>query len=356
MALLFGKKIMKPKLFVFSTFDICFMVSVIVLTGLLVITPLFNDNNQAFLYMLREKHDKAEQKWNYLINKEPFVPFYRMNLALNYLLNNQADRAIQEYMITSNLVRQIKKQERFKKQKDPRFRGDDIFQRDGDSRRNEGLHGDDDSRRDDGFRGDRRHSRASGNPDKEKKQNPLNLYKKKVLFYSSFNSAVAATPKKEIREVLNFYQKALAFQPDSLEVKTNIELLIKSQKPPRNKGASQKSDQSQKEEKKNKEESKKEKKEGERKKEGNQENQDKEKEEKKHKQKSDDSGESKEKKEGAGTSSSKKRKKEGQGDSKNPIDKKKMEAILKAILEAEKKIRERRNKATRDSSVLEKDW
>ena len=47
------------------------------------------------------------------------------------------------------------------------------------------------------------------------------------IFYLAFNSAVAASALGQRGEALKFYQQALAFRPTSLEVKTNIELLMK---------------------------------------------------------------------------------------------------------------------------------
>lgn len=44
-----------------------------------------------------------------------------------------------------------------------------------------------------------------------------------------FNAAVAATELKKIEEALSLYQQCLELEPNSLETKTNIELLTKSQ-------------------------------------------------------------------------------------------------------------------------------
>jgi tetratricopeptide (TPR) repeat protein len=46
-----------------------------------------------------------------------------------------------------------------------------------------------------------------------------------VRFRSLFNSAVVLTELKKTDEALNLYQKALELNPDSVETKTNIELL-----------------------------------------------------------------------------------------------------------------------------------
>lgn len=48
-------------------------------------------------------------------------------------------------------------------------------------------------------------------------------------FVSHFNAAVSASETKQIDAALDSYQRALAVKPDSVEVKTNIELLVRSQ-------------------------------------------------------------------------------------------------------------------------------
>lgn len=335
---------MKPKLLIFSNFDWIFVCVIVLLSGLFLVTPFFNYNNQAVLYMIQKKYDKAEQKWLQALNKKSLIPFYRMNLALNYLLSHQADKAIQENTVTSNLVKQIKKHGKFKEQLDPRLRGDDSLRREGGLRRNNRLS---------------REKPASaktgdGNPEKKQKQNLLEIYKKQVLFYSFFNSAIAATVKGEVKSALNFYQKALMVQPKSLEVKTNIELLVNTNASSKDKKSSpQNSDNQEKKEGEEEGESKKE--EGESGKSEKSQNQDKKKnKEGNNKQDSGDDTKEEEKKKSGGQ----KNKSESPSGSskKSSIDKKQQEAILKAILEGEKKIRERRNKSGRGSSAIEKDW
>ena len=49
------------------------------------------------------------------------------------------------------------------------------------------------------------------------------------VFSANFNLAILKTKEKKINEALERYQAALAVVPDSKEVKTNIELLFKSQ-------------------------------------------------------------------------------------------------------------------------------
>jgi len=50
-----------------------------------------------------------------------------------------------------------------------------------------------------------------------------------MKFHAFFNAAIAATELKHIDEALSLYQDCLDIQKDSLETKTNIELLIQSQ-------------------------------------------------------------------------------------------------------------------------------
>ena len=57
---------------------------------------------------------------------------------------------------------------------------------------------------------------------------------KNLLFFSAFNSALSAGSKGDRDLALKFYQKALLYRPESLEVKTNIELLLKEQKADQN--------------------------------------------------------------------------------------------------------------------------
>ena len=321
---------MKPKLLIFSHFDWIFVCVIALLSGLFLVTPFFNYNNQAILYMVQKKYDKAEQKWLQALNEKSLIPFYRMNLALNYLLSHQADKAIQENTVTGNLVEQIKTQKRFKEQpglRPPPSRG-------------QVPHGDDDGLR--------------GNLKREKTQDSLDQYKKKVLYYSFFNSAIAATVKGEIKNALDFYQKALAVQPESLEVKTNIELLINTNTSSEDKkSSSQNSDNPEKKEGEEEGESQKE--EGESGK--SEKSQDQDKKENKEGNNKQDSGDDTKEEEKKKSGGQKNKSEEQSGSSKKgSIDKKQQEAILKAILEGEKKIRERRNKSGRGSSAIEKDW
>jgi tetratricopeptide (TPR) repeat protein len=51
---------------------------------------------------------------------------------------------------------------------------------------------------------------------------------KATRFHALFNAAVALTELKRVDEALSFYQAALELEPDSIETKTNIELLTAS--------------------------------------------------------------------------------------------------------------------------------
>ena len=79
---------------------------------------------------------------------------------------------------------------------------------------------------------------------------------KEIRFRSLFNAAVALTGLKKTDEALDLYQKALEIKPDSLETKTNIELLTQGQGgggDNENENQDDKSEQGDKEDKKDKE-------------------------------------------------------------------------------------------------------
>ncbi len=57
----------------------------------------------------------------------------------------------------------------------------------------------------------------------------LALQNPEMKFASLFNAGVAATQLKNVDEALGFYQAALEVKADSVETKTNIELLVQSQ-------------------------------------------------------------------------------------------------------------------------------
>lgn len=52
---------------------------------------------------------------------------------------------------------------------------------------------------------------------------------KEMLFVAHFNAGVAFAAAKQVEKALQSYQKALEINPTSVEVKTNIELLLQSQ-------------------------------------------------------------------------------------------------------------------------------
>ena len=64
-------------------------------------------------------------------------------------------------------------------------------------------------------------------------------------FYAYFNSAVIETKKRNKDQALYFYQQALEEDPHSVEVKTNIELLMKEALSQKSKSQSQKKQQDQ---------------------------------------------------------------------------------------------------------------
>jgi tetratricopeptide (TPR) repeat protein len=98
---------MKPRVLVFSYVDWFIVFGIIISIVFLLIFPFQNGNNQAAIYMFQKKYDKAEQKWREVLNKNPLFPFYRMNLALNYMLWEQPEKAIREYGVMKNLVEKI---------------------------------------------------------------------------------------------------------------------------------------------------------------------------------------------------------------------------------------------------------
>ena len=128
-----------------------------------------------------------------------------------------------------------------------------------------------------------------------------------LLFDMAFNSALGETALNNADKALEFYQQALGFKPNSLEVKTNIELLFRKSS-------------------------------------------------EKDKQKKQDSpkGKDEQKKQDGPAGQDKQKGQTGKPSSK--ISEDQMSAVLKAILEQEKKIRERKNQSRPRSSRVEKDW
>ena len=341
---------MKPKLFVFSIFDWCFTCGFIIIISILFFIPFFDHNNRAILYMALKRYEKAEKKWVEFLGKDSFSSFYRMNLGLNYMLFDQPDKAIKEYELTRNLLKVGTTNGKFKIQKKSKVESD--------------LHINESKRVE----------------LEDMRQN----YKNEILFYSFFNSAIASSQKGEVESALDFYQQALEPSPNSLKVKTNIELLVMQNQTSQNKEKNKDSDKNKsKEEGKDKEEddskgSSKDKQQD--KKEG----QSSEKGEEKNKGKKDDDKKAQQGNKGKEGSNQEEQQKEQQDAQENNedntndksdqdssesqlagqrskekqnVNERQKEAILKAILEQEKKIRERRSrKSKRKSSPIEKDW
>ena len=187
---------LKIRLWAFSFYDGVFLSTLLALFAFLIAYPFLNDNNQAIIYMIQKKYQKAEKKWLKALSHNPFSPLYRLNLSLNYQLSEHTGKALQEQGVIQNFFS----------------------------------------------------ARAKGEKNSAGKQ-PIS----DILFFSFFNSAVAETQNNHIEQALNFYQRALSFKPLSLEVKTNIELLTKKQEghkkgegksEPKNKGEAQENNSS----------------------------------------------------------------------------------------------------------------
>ena len=332
---------MKLRLLALSVFDKCFICGVVIVIGVLFFIPFFNHNNRAIFYMALKQYEKAEKKWLHLLSENSFAPFYRMNLALNYMLFDQPDKAIREYELTRNLLKVATTKGRFKIQNQSKVKDDMLLN--------------------------------NSEEVKIEAAQKEELYKNKILFYSFFNSAVASIQKGKRESALDFYQQALGLYSDSLEVKTNIELLAMGSQSSQNKEQNDKdksekkgndegkdsvksSSENQEENKKEESSSKKDKEDNE--KDGENEKGDKESKKEDKEEEKQDSQESKDdssKKSDQSLSKSQLRRQNDEN--KKNVNEKQKEAILKAILEQEKKIRERRNQeGKRKSSPIEKDW
>lgn len=332
---------MKQKVLVFYAFDWCFLcVMLIIISGLLFI-PFFDRNNQAILYMSIKQYEKAEKKWLQILSKDSFSSFYRMNLALNYILFNKSDEAIQEYEITRNLLKAGAVSGSFKTHKQSEVNSDISTSED-----------------------------EIVEPEVVREDTEQN-YKNKILFYSFFNSAAASVQEGEVESALGFYQQALGPYPDSLEVKTNIELLAmnsqapseknkdkkdKDKKDDASKGSSEKKEEDKKEEKSS-EENKEKKGKDEKDQQDNKGEKDSDQEKEQKKQQSDqENNESDTTGEDSQNSPESQSAKQGNSDRTQNVNERQKEAILKAILEQEKKIRERRSRKSGKTSPVEKDW
>ena len=282
---------MKPRALVFSYVDWLIVFGIIVSIVFLLIFPFQNDNNRAILYMAQKKYDKAEQKWREVLGKKSLFPFYRMNLALNYMLWEQPEKAIREHGVMKNLVEKI------------------------------------------------------NYPNEEE-----------ILFYNFFNSAMAATQKGDRKKALGFYQQALVSRAESLEVKTNIELLMresesssgKDEKQENSQGGEQKEQEG--EGKGGENQSDKENQEG------DQQNQEEGDESKRDSEQNQGKGDEKKEESEQSQEEGEQSKQESKESDKRNLNKTQTESILKAILEQEKKIRERRQKGQKRKPVVEKDW
>lgn len=339
---------MKSRSLVFSVFDWCFICGVIVIIGSLFFIPFFDPNNRAILYMALKQYEKAEKKWVQVLSKDSFSSFYRMNLALNYILFNQPDKAIREYELTRNLLKLEATDGKFKIQKQSTLKND-------------------------------LHTNESAKIKSEMvREDAIQDYKNKILFYSFFNSAVVSSQKGEVESALGFYQQALELYPNSLEVKTNIELLSmknptsgdkeknkkeqdkkkdkgdkkgssENEQKDQNKGESSKKDEEQNKESDGKNDKKEQ--------QDNQEKEDSNQEEKQEEQQNAQGNNKGDATDKGDQDSSENQQGKQRNDEKQDVNARQKEAILKAILEQEKRIRKRRNqKENRKSPPIEKDW
>ena len=134
-----------------------------------------------------KKYQKSKELLMKGLEDKPFFSLYRMNLAFNYLLAGEYETAIQEYQSVKRL------------------------------KANSNL-------------APASKDASSQEPGTLENNNKKIPNKKEIEeFYIPFNSAVAATLKKDTDQALSFYQQALNEQPHSREVKTNIELLFQQQ-------------------------------------------------------------------------------------------------------------------------------
>ena len=310
----------------FSFFDVIFIFITLTGIGCLFFFPFLNYNNQALSYFFQKKYGIAEQKWLIALSQDSFSPFYRMNLALNYILLTQSDKAIQEYEVTRSLMKENIPFQSFKIQEEK-------------------------------TPSSMKEQKKSFSKQNERQANQVD----DILFYTFFNSAISATQKGARMRALDFYQKALKLRPHSHEVKTNIELLVQSAP------TSQQQDEQKKEESdssnRNKDHQKDHQQGAKKEKDGLEEQEKKTKEssedfDKKNKEQA--KKENKAEMQNGQEEKGKKKEQRSQGgeiqDKKEPLDQQQTEAILKAILDQESKIRERRHQEETRPSPIEKDW
>ncbi|MDE0119957.1 MAG: hypothetical protein OXM55_08135 [Bdellovibrionales bacterium] len=327
----------------FSFFDICFIFITLTSIGFLLVFPFLNYNNQALFYFFQKKYGIAEQKWLSALSQNSFSPFYRMNLALNYILLTQSDKAIQEYEVTRNLMKEKVPSQIFQIQKEKNQSTSHIKEQKRDSSKQD-----------------------------ETQSHKIN----DILFYTFFNSAISASQKGEPVQALDFYQKALGLRPHSREVKTNIELLVQNAPTPQQQddqkkeesdsskknedhqedhqqGAKKEGAEEQENRKKDKSEDFDKKSEEQAKTENKEEMQKGQEERDKKKEQQNSGGEAQDKKEKDPLDFSKDR---NNSSKRQQLDQRQTEAILKAILDQENKIRERRHQEEGRPSPIEKDW
>ena len=196
----------KISLWAFSFFDWAFIGVGLVLIAFLIVYPFLNNNNQAIVYLIQKKHEKAENKWRKALEQKPFSSLYRLNLALNYQLGRQTAKSLQEYQVVQNFFLSNNREKT----------------------------------------GERNLDRDFLNPMSITGESSTTIKtNSQYVFYSFFNSAVVETQKNHIQQALQFYQEALAFEPHSLEVKTNIELLTKKSQGNKKSGKSKQKNQEQ---------------------------------------------------------------------------------------------------------------
>ncbi len=354
----------------FSFSDWVFVFCALIMGGCLLTFPFLNHNNRALFYFLQKKYETAEKEWLFALSENVFSSFYRMNLALNYMLMTEPEKAIQEYEVTRNLLERAELHGQF-------------FTRGKNEKKNilslkEGK------------------QERGSTEDNLNKNNP----KENIVFYSLFNSAVSASQVEKREDALDFYQQALSLRSNSYEVKTNIELLVQNQKNQQQEKEeetkNQKNQQQNKEEEAKNQKNKKSDDSGE--KEGSS-NKDKEKNQQREKEKRENAGKEKSQKNIEKENKkdrSEKPNKSTQGGENKREDKKKFpdrensgqdkkgrnktneepelsttreskgegqllntqqtEAILKAILDQENQIRKRRQQSRKKPSNVEKDW
>ena len=310
------KPISKARVWAFSFLDGAFVCLFVGLIGLLIAFPFLNDNNRAILDFIQKKHEQASQKWHSALSQNPFSPLYRLNLALNYQIGEQIEKALQEYTVLQNLLHS-------KNKKPVLFKKED--------------------------------------------QTPLNALKN-LLFYNFFNSAVAESQRGHILKALDFYQQALEFHPDSLTVKTNIEILTQTQKNKKNGSDSKNQNQDQSQSKKpenNKQDQNEDQTQTE--KPDKEQNQGEKPEDNKQNQKED---QNKEQGQDEALENNKQDQNEDPNQGEKPegyeanndtnkdrkLNPSQIEAILKSISEQEKNLKNRRQKARKKPSHIEKDW